>query len=80
MKYPSVHGGSGFASQHRTTEDNEPNRISGELSDWRWRSYADASDPVPPVWHPYFILDFWVNRCRFYRDFYSSILRPSSSV
>jgi hypothetical protein len=80
MKYPSVHGGSGFASQHRTTQDNEPIRICGELSDRHWNSFRDAGEPVSPVWHPHFILDFWANCFDFHRSFYREVISASPFV
>jgi hypothetical protein len=80
MTYPSVHGGSGFSVQHRTTKADIAPRICGELSDRHWNSFRDAGEPVPNVWHPHFILDFWRNCFDFHRSFYREVISASPLV
>lgn len=60
-----------------TTQTHQSYRGNSQLCDRHWRSFRDAGDPIPAVWHPHFIIDFWLNRCRFYRDFYCEVVLAS---
>jgi hypothetical protein len=71
------HGGSGFAVAAKT---NEPDRERSQLCDRHWVSFRDAGDPVPNVWNPYFLWDFWSNRASFYRDFYREVISSAPFI